>query len=92
MTAETRRDLHTAIFFKLKPPVYPRGRTLKFLHAEIRNEVDCTEQELEAELHYFKDSGLVIDLQQDKHNPDLPVFWALTAEGLREARARGLCT
>ncbi len=90
ITAAERRDLHTALYLALRPPVYPRGRTVEFLHRESLNYVQCTGADVEVELQYFKGEGFFESIAQDKHNPDLPPYWALTSAGLRECRARGL--
>lgn len=92
MTAQTLRDLDFAIFHYLGHQ-FPKGYAAEFLfESEIRFKVNCTLPDLEARLVFFEGLGLVKQIAQDQYIPDLPPHWALTSQGVIEARKRGCNT
>lgn len=80
MTPEQLRDLRHGILIELYR-TSPMGRPCTRLHALLRTEIPCTEEDVRRQLFYLADKQLVEARNADALSAGLTPYWFITATG-----------
>jgi hypothetical protein len=89
MKAEQLRDLRVAILqylYRCKP----LGRRAATIHQLVRQEVDCEESDVAAQLAFLEGNHFICQVKADSLSPGLPPFWFITTAGMVECEEKHL--
>ena len=89
MKAEELRDLRVAILLQLYTR-QPLGRRAVAIHRLARSEVDCTEQDVAAQLAFLQGEKYVEPIKADDLAPGLDPFWVITSSGMKYCEEKHL--
>lgn len=81
MKPEQLRDLRVALLQNLYR-IKPLGRRAAVLHQLVRQEVDCEESDVVAQLAFLEGNHFICQVKADDLAPGLAPFWFITTAGM----------
>ncbi len=89
MKPEQLRDLRIAILrdlYRMKP----LGRRAAVIYSLVRQEVDCDEADVAAQLAFLEGSNFICHVNADELAPGLPPLWFITTAGMVHCEGKHL--